>query len=91
MELAENLLNSVAILSPDHYERGTGFAVGTPGAFGDIVPYLVTSTQVARQLDQIPFLIRQNFLVQGKSLIRTRNNYRWRYHPIGAFRINPRR
>jgi hypothetical protein len=87
VELTENLLNSVAFLSPDDYEIrnvGTGFTVGIPGAVGNIVLYLVTSAQVAYQLDHIPFLIGQNFLVQGKSLIRTRDNYRWWYHPTEA-------
>ena len=89
MYIPDDILNSVAFLSPDDYEArnlGTGFTVGIRGDVGNIVLYLVTAAQVARQIDGVPFLIGLNFraLQFGKSIIRTRDNYRWWYHPSEA-------
>ena len=59
MYIPGDILNSVAFLSPDDYEArnlGTGFTVGIPGDVGNIVLYLVTAAQVARQIDGVPKL-----------------------------------
>ena len=98
MHIPDDILNSVAFLSPDDdapRNLGTGFTVGIPGfmvggiptgVFNVVFLYLVTAAQVARQIDGVPFLIGLNLRARqfGKSVIQTRNNYHWCYHPLEA-------
>ena len=98
MHISDDILNSVAFLSPDDNaprNLGTGFTVGVPGfmvggvptgVFNVVFLYLVTAAQVARQIDGVPFLIGLNFRARqfGKSVIQTRDNYHWCYHPFEA-------
>ena len=98
MCIPDDVLNSVAFLSPDDNaprNLGTGFTVGIPrfivggiptGVSNVVFLYLVTAAQIARQIDGVPFLIGLNFRARqfGKSVIQTRNNYHWFYHPFEA-------